>query len=300
MRNWYLEQSTRHVHGRRRHRRAGSSSTCPSRGTAPTATPWDVTDDLTGPVWRVARDAVAKFAAENPDFPWADYDNENPYGISGGDFYRRRRLRRPPDPRSTPAATSRPAAAPRAPTPSGRIPAASSRATDGGPGGGRGLMVPGTAGQGPAQTGIWVSPYTINPEDGDAGVFCHEFGHDLGLPDEYDYSSYHRRRQFRLLDDHGQRLLAGPPVGPRQPARRHERVGQVRSRLRHAQGRQARHDRHREAPARGDRRRRTRRASSSRCRSASTSSRSAATTAPWSGTPTWATISTTGSRRRRP
>jgi len=28
--------------------------------------------------------------------------------------------------------------------------------------------------------------YTIMPEDGNSGVFCHEFGHDLGLPDEYD------------------------------------------------------------------------------------------------------------------
>ncbi|MGV8982009.1 immune inhibitor A domain-containing protein [Clostridium sp.] len=28
--------------------------------------------------------------------------------------------------------------------------------------------------------------YTIMPEDGATGVFCHEFGHDLGLPDEYD------------------------------------------------------------------------------------------------------------------
>ena len=26
----------------------------------------------------------------------------------------------------------------------------------------------------------------MNPEDGDPGVFCHEFSHDLGLPDEYD------------------------------------------------------------------------------------------------------------------
>ncbi|WP_353948592.1 immune inhibitor A domain-containing protein [Sporolactobacillus sp. Y61] len=28
--------------------------------------------------------------------------------------------------------------------------------------------------------------YTVEPEDGAAGVFSHEYGHDLGLPDEYD------------------------------------------------------------------------------------------------------------------
>lgn len=32
--------------------------------------------------------------------------------------------------------------------------------------------------------GAW--DYTIEPEDGAGGVFIHEFGHDLGLPDEYD------------------------------------------------------------------------------------------------------------------
>ncbi|MFD3499971.1 immune inhibitor A domain-containing protein [Streptomyces sp. NPDC058678] len=37
-------------------------------------------------------------------------------------------------------------------------------------------------------TGIWVGDYTIQPENGGLGVFAHEYGHDLGLPDEYDTS----------------------------------------------------------------------------------------------------------------
>lgn len=37
-------------------------------------------------------------------------------------------------------------------------------------------------------TGIWVGDYTMQPENGGLGVFAHEFGHDLGLPDLYDTS----------------------------------------------------------------------------------------------------------------
>lgn len=35
-------------------------------------------------------------------------------------------------------------------------------------------------------TGLWVGDYTTEPENGGLGVFTHEFGHDLGLPDLYD------------------------------------------------------------------------------------------------------------------
>jgi immune inhibitor A len=37
-------------------------------------------------------------------------------------------------------------------------------------------------------TGVWVYDYTMQPENGGLGVFAHEFGHDLGLPDLYDTS----------------------------------------------------------------------------------------------------------------
>ena len=34
--------------------------------------------------------------------------------------------------------------------------------------------------------GLYLRNYTMMPEDGGVGVFAHEYGHDLGLPDEYD------------------------------------------------------------------------------------------------------------------
>ncbi len=36
------------------------------------------------------------------------------------------------------------------------------------------------------QTGLWIGDYTMQPENGGLGVFAHEYGHDLGLPDHYD------------------------------------------------------------------------------------------------------------------
>ena len=187
MRNWYLEQS----HGT--FTVSGDIAEwvkldMPESWYGADSDPFVATDDLTGPVWRVARDAVAEFAAENPDFPWADYDNENPYGITGDNFSQADGY---VDHLILIHAGSDQSAGGGAQD-SDAIWAHSwdvLENTSGGPGDGPGYMVPGTAGQGPEKTGIWVDGYTMNPEDGDAGVFCHEFAHDLGLPDEYDYSS---------------------------------------------------------------------------------------------------------------
>jgi len=38
-------------------------------------------------------------------------------------------------------------------------------------------------------TGFWIGDYTIQPENGGRSVFYHEYGHDLGLPDDYNILS---------------------------------------------------------------------------------------------------------------
>ncbi len=39
-------------------------------------------------------------------------------------------------------------------------------------------------------TGIWAGDYTMQAENGGLGVFAHEYGHDLGLPDLYDTTGH--------------------------------------------------------------------------------------------------------------
>jgi len=38
-------------------------------------------------------------------------------------------------------------------------------------------------------TGLWIGDYTMQPENGGRSVFYHEYGHDLGLPDDYNILS---------------------------------------------------------------------------------------------------------------
>lgn len=52
-------------------------------------------------------------------------------------------------------------------------------------------------------TGLWVGDYTIQPENGGVGVFAHEFGHDLGLPDLYDTNAGENGTGFWTLMSSG-------------------------------------------------------------------------------------------------
>lgn len=38
-------------------------------------------------------------------------------------------------------------------------------------------------------SGVWIGDYTMQPENGGRSVFYHEYGHDLGLPDDYNVQS---------------------------------------------------------------------------------------------------------------
>ncbi len=58
-------------------------------------------------------------------------------------------------------------------------------------------------------TGMWIGDYTTEPENGGLGVFAHEFGHDLGLPDEYDTAGGDNGTGFWTLMSGGSWLNKG-------------------------------------------------------------------------------------------
>ncbi|MGC4886343.1 immune inhibitor A domain-containing protein [Micromonospora sp. DT227] len=119
---------------------------------------------------RLATDAIDALAAADPNFPWADYDIEDQSDRDGdGNFHE----------------------------PDGVIDhlvlvhANQGKSRGGGDVGvysvwahsstvAGGYTIPGTS--------LKVSNYIVQPEDAGVGVFAHEFGHDLGLPDLYDTS----------------------------------------------------------------------------------------------------------------
>jgi immune inhibitor A len=62
-------------------------------------------------------------------------------------------------------------------------------------------------------TGIWIGDYTVEPENGGLGVFAHEFGHDLGLPDYYDTAGGENSTGFWTLMSSGSWLNEGQAAG---------------------------------------------------------------------------------------
>lgn len=135
----------------------------------------DDTDDRNGPVWRIVVDAVN---AIGDGIDWAQYDREDPYDLDGDGNYAE------PDHYVDHIQF---------------VHAGVGQEAGGGAQGDDAIWShswwvmydPASSpyGLGGVRCGsseVFVGPYTIEPEDGTIGVFCHEFGHDLGLPDVYD------------------------------------------------------------------------------------------------------------------
>ncbi|ADU49418.1 immune inhibitor A domain-containing protein [Intrasporangium calvum] len=116
-------------------------------------------------------DAVNKLAEMDPDFPWADYDIEDQGDIDGDGNYDE---------------------------PDGVIDhvvlvhAGADKSGGGGAEGTYAIWAHSSAVAGGAPipgTDLKLSNYIVQPEDSGVGVFAHEYGHDLGLPDLYDTGS---------------------------------------------------------------------------------------------------------------
>ena len=119
---------------------------------------------------QLAIDAVNVLAQGQPDFPWADYDLEDVSDADGdGNFAE----------------------------PDGVIDhlvlvhAGKDKSSDGGAEGTYAIWAHSSAVAGGYQvpgSDKKISNYIVQPEDSGVGVFAHEYGHDLGLPDLYDTS----------------------------------------------------------------------------------------------------------------
>lgn len=120
---------------------------------------------------QMAVDAVNTLAETQPNFPFAEYDKEDQGDIDGdGNVYE----------------------------PDGIIDhvvivhAGEDKSGGGGKEGTYAIWAHSSdvAGGAPiGKTGLKMSNYIVQPEDSGVGVFAHEYGHDLGLPDLYDTSS---------------------------------------------------------------------------------------------------------------
>ncbi len=64
---------------------------------------------------------------------------------------------------------------------------------------------------------LWLLDYTMMPENGDPGVFSHEFGHDLGLPDLYDTQPLNQSQSsvgfWSIMASGSWTALKGEPLG---------------------------------------------------------------------------------------
>lgn len=119
---------------------------------------------------RLATDAVATLASMDPNFPWADYDVEDQSDFDGDGNYNE---------------------------PDGVIDhlvlvhAGKDKSSGGGAEGIYSIWAHSstvTGGYTIPGTNLKVANYIVQPEDSGVGVFAHEYGHDLGLPDLYDTS----------------------------------------------------------------------------------------------------------------
>ncbi|HTE74023.1 MAG TPA: immune inhibitor A domain-containing protein [Actinomycetes bacterium] len=63
------------------------------------------------------------------------------------------------------------------------------------------------------QSTYWFGDYTTEPENGGLGVFAHEYGHDLGLPDYYDTAGGENGTAFWTLMSSGSWLSHGGTEG---------------------------------------------------------------------------------------